>query len=213
MGQRDRARAYRRSALAPVRQRNRGAAAGSRRPDHRLLRRRGGAGSRRGVGDRRAPAAPRHPDPAGRGRLHGQRVRAHAPPRLRRPTGTARRRRPHGPRARRMTGPSAQSGAPGHTVSYLATESALPRHLAINQLEQYPPAASVDAFLAGHEIPIVEGRSCTFLYRGEADEVHLIQRIIGLPGRLPMPRLPGTDLWYGVLDLPEGSRLDYQIEI
>jgi enterochelin esterase family protein len=27
-----------------------------------------------------------------------------------------------------------------------------------------------------------------------------------------MRRLPGTDLWYGLLDLTEGSRLDYQIE-
>jgi enterochelin esterase-like enzyme len=90
----------------------------------------------------------------------------------------------------------------------------LPGHLAINLLQEQPPvdAATVDAFLARHETPIVEGRYCTFLYRGEADEVRLVQRIVGLPGRLPMRRLPGTDLWYGVLDLPEGSRLEYQIE-
>jgi len=98
------------------------------------------------------------------------------------------------------------------TVSYFAGDPALPPHLAINQLKQHPPAVSVDAFLAGHEVPVVEGSYCTFLYRGEADEVHLIQRIVGLSGRLPMSRLPGTDLWYGVLDLPEGSRLEYQIE-
>ena len=39
----------------------------------------------RGVGDRRPPAARRHADPAGRGRVHGQRLGAHASPRLRRP--------------------------------------------------------------------------------------------------------------------------------
>ena len=42
-------------------------------------------------------------DPAGRGRLHGQRLRPHAPPRLRRAPRHARRRRPHRPRPRRVT--------------------------------------------------------------------------------------------------------------
>jgi enterochelin esterase family protein len=111
-----------------------------------------------------------------------------------------------------MTRPVLHRAASHQAVSYLSGDPALPVHLAINRLKQQPSAASVDAFLAGHEIPVVQGRYCTFLYRGEADEVHLIQRIVGLPGRLPMLRLPGTDLWYGVLDLPEGSRLEYQIE-
>ena len=43
------------------------------------------------------PTCPgRHADAAGRGRLHGQRLGAHAPPRLRRAARDARRRRPHG---------------------------------------------------------------------------------------------------------------------
>jgi len=91
--------------------------------------------------------------------------------------------------------------------------------LAIDRLQrrQPPDTAAVDRFLARHEarheVPLVEGRHCTFLYRGEADEVHLVQRILGLPGQLPLRRLPGTDLWYVVLELPEGSRIEYQIEI
>src|SRR5690242_18641583 len=101
-----------------------------------------------------------------------------------------------------MTRPVLHRAAQGQAVSYFAGDAALPPHLAVNQLKQHPPAATVDAFLAGHEIPIVEGRYSTFLYRGEADEVHLIQRIVGLPGRLPLARLSDTDLWYGVLDLP-----------
>ena len=68
-------------------------------------------------------------------------------------------------------------------------------------------------FLARHEVPIVEGDRCTFLYRGEADEVHLVHRIFGLPERIPLRRLHGTDLWYLVLELPDGSRVEYQLEI
>ena len=71
----------------------------------------------------------------------------------------------------------------------------------------------MDRFLATHEVPIVEGRHCTFLFRGEADEVHLAQRILGLPSRLPMRRIGGTTLWYLVLEVPDGSRINYQIEV
>jgi enterochelin esterase-like enzyme len=86
--------------------------------------------------------------------------------------------------------------------------------LAINQLQQDPiDEAAVDRFLAAHEIPIVEGRHCTFLLRGEADEVHLAQRILGLPNRLPMRRIADSTLWYVVLKVPEGSRVNYQLEV
>ena len=87
--------------------------------------------------------------------------------------------------------------------------------LAINLLQQQDPVdeAAVDRFLAHHEIPIVEGRHVTFLYRGEADEAYLAQRILGLPGRLPMRRVSGTTLWHIVLTVPEGSRINYQIEL
>jgi enterochelin esterase-like enzyme len=87
--------------------------------------------------------------------------------------------------------------------------------LAVNQLSQQDPLdeAAVDRFLATHEVPIVEGRHCTFLLRGEADEVHLAQRILGLPSRLPMRRIGATTLWYLVLEVPDGSRINYQIEV
>jgi enterochelin esterase family protein len=88
------------------------------------------------------------------------------------------------------------------------------RRLAINRLkDRRPDAAAVDRFLARHEVPIVEGDRCTFLWRGEADEVFLVQRIVGLPDRLPLRRLWGTDLWYLVLEVPTGSRINYQIEV
>jgi enterochelin esterase-like enzyme len=89
------------------------------------------------------------------------------------------------------------------------------RKLAINRLRERRPdgPAIVDRFLARHEVPIVEGARCTFLYRGEADEVFVIHRTFGLPDHLAMRRLRGTDLWYVVLELPEGSRIEYQIEV
>ena len=101
----------------------------------------------------------------------------------------------------------------GHNTGR-ASAPALGRKLAINRLKERRPAdtAAVDRFLARNEVPIVEGARCTFLYRGEADEVWVVQRIVGLPDRMPMRRLHGTDLWYLVLELPEGSRVEYQIE-
>ena len=71
----------------------------------------------------------------------------------------------------------------------------------------------MDRFLARYQVPIVEGARCTFLYRGEADEVFLVHRIFGLPDHMPLRRLRGTDLWYVVLELPEGSRVEYQLEV
>ena len=76
--------------------------------------------------------------------------------------------------------------------------------LAINRLkERRPDAAAIDRFLARHEVPIVEGDRCTFLWRGDADSVHLVHRITGLPDRLPLRRIRGTDpVSYTHLTLP-----------
>jgi enterochelin esterase family protein len=92
---------------------------------------------------------------------------------------------------------------------------AVSRKLAITRLRERRPGdpAVIDRFLARHDVPIVEGVHCTFLYRGEADEVHLIQRTFGLPERIPLRRLYDADLWYVVIELPEGSRIEYQLEI
>lgn len=87
--------------------------------------------------------------------------------------------------------------------------------LAINRLRDRRPldGAAVDRFLARHEAPVVEGERCTFLWRGDADEAWVTQRIVNLPDRLPMRRLRGTDMWFLVVELPAGSRVEYQIEI
>jgi enterochelin esterase-like enzyme len=93
------------------------------------------------------------------------------------------------------------------------------RKLAINRLRERRPldAGTVDRFLARllarDDVPIIEGSRCTFLFRGEADEAFVVHRIFGLPDHLPMRRLRGTDLWYAVLELPSGSRVEYQLEV
>jgi enterochelin esterase family protein len=89
------------------------------------------------------------------------------------------------------------------------------RKLAINRLRERRnlDAGAIDRFLARHDVPIVEGARCTFLYRGEADEVALVHRVVGLPERIPLRRLADTDLWYVVVELPEQSRVEYQLEL
>lgn len=37
--------------------------------------------------------------------------------------------------------------------------------------------------------------------------------VIGLPRELEMHRLPGSDLWYAVIELPTGSRVEYKLEV
>lgn len=73
--------------------------------------------------------------------------------------------------------------------------------------------AAVDRFLAEHTFPIVEGRSVTFVWRGNASEVHLRHWIYGLPSSQPFRQLSGTDLWVLVFELPERSRMEYKLEI
>jgi len=87
--------------------------------------------------------------------------------------------------------------------------------LAIGELVEGPPPSKneVDAFVEDHDFPVVEGLRCTFAFRGEADAVRLRHWIFGLPSAVPLQRLAGTDLWYHVLELPEGSRVEYKLEI
>jgi len=87
--------------------------------------------------------------------------------------------------------------------------------LAINRLKEIKDlsAADVDAFLATHSVPIVEGTRCTFLYRGDADSVWLKHRVYGLPDEQRLRQVRGTDLWYVVIDLPEKSRMEYKLDV
>ncbi len=66
--------------------------------------------------------------------------------------------------------------------------------------------------LGDREFPIVEGRSVTFVYRGPADQVLLQHWIHGLQAAQPFERI-APELWVLEIDLPEGSRLEYKLEI
>lgn len=89
------------------------------------------------------------------------------------------------------------------------------RGLAISALIDGPPPtpSDIDAFLEAHTFPIVEGERCTVVFRGEAQEVRLRHWIYGLPTAEPFERIAGTDLWYHLLELPEGSRVEYKLEV
>ena len=74
-------------------------------------------------------------------------------------------------------------------------------------------AADVERFLAAHRFPLIEGATSTFVWRGEAEAVHLVHMIYGLPTRQSFVRLEGTDLWYLTLEMPARSRVEYNFEV
>ena len=73
--------------------------------------------------------------------------------------------------------------------------------------------ADVDRFIAGHSFPIVEGPSITFIYRGDADAVHLKHWVYGLPSSQDLKRVEDTNVWFLTLELPVASRVEYKFEI
>jgi len=86
--------------------------------------------------------------------------------------------------------------------------------LAIERLERPGIGpAEVAAFLAEHEFPIVEGSMVTFVYAGAASSVRLHHWVFGLASSRPFARLRGSDLWFLVMDIPEGSRVEYKLEV
>ena len=90
------------------------------------------------------------------------------------------------------------------------------RKLAINRLRDRlatSDSGAVDRFLQRHSAPIIEGRYATVLWRGEAEEVVVRHRVVGLPDPLHLRRLADTDLWHATIELPEGSRVEYQFEV
>ena len=73
--------------------------------------------------------------------------------------------------------------------------------------------ADIDRFLRENRFPLVEGRTVTFVYVGSADEVKLRHWISGLPTSQPFQRFQGSPMWTLTLDIPEGSRVEYKLEI
>ncbi len=84
---------------------------------------------------------------------------------------------------------------------------------AIDELTRAPHVSpqAIDAFLAEHSFPIIEGRQVTFVFRGMVHGVFLQHWIKGLEQQQPFHRVAGTDLWHLTLDLPRNSRIEYKI--
>lgn len=85
-----------------------------------------------------------------------------------------------------------------------------PRALTRLRSEGSSPEA-IDQLLREERVPLVEGPTCTFLWRGEADWVGVEHRMSGVPIPLPLHRLKGTDLWHASVELPRGARIQYRI--
>jgi enterochelin esterase family protein len=100
-------------------------------------------------------------------------------------------------------------------MSVAGTEGKRPKRLAINRLLDRRPLdeAMITRFIDRYGAPIVEGARTTFLWRGEADEVMVRHRVVGLADPLRLRRIKDTDLWYTTTDMPEGSRVEYQFEV
>jgi len=84
------------------------------------------------------------------------------------------------------------------------------RALARLRSEGNTPEA-IDSLLREQRIPLVEGSTCTFLWRGDADCVGIEHRTMGVPIPLPLRRLRGTDLWHASVELPRAARIQYRI--
>src|SRR5262249_38311592 len=173
-------------------------------------------GPRHRQGRRAAAARPPASAPRGRDarRADGEALRARGvrgargSREPRRAAGRLRRRRRRAP-ARRSRPPRAD-GRMTRALAEVHRNAA-----AIRALKERHPITpgDVDAFLASHSFPLVEGGTCTFVWRGEADAVTLKHWIFGLPQMQSFTRLPGTDLWYLVIELPPRSRVEYKLEV
>ena len=72
---------------------------------------------------------------------------------------------------------------------------------------------AVDAWMSRHKFPVVVGPSITFVWRGDAEAVHLKHWVFGLPSSQSLGRVDGTDVWHLTMQLPPGSRVEYKLEV
>ena len=70
-------------------------------------------------------------------------------------------------------------------------------------------SGEVDRFLEGRSLPIIDGESVTFLWRGKAKDVAVAGDMIGMRREEPMKRLEGTDLWWWETKLDSRARISY----
>lgn len=76
-----------------------------------------------------------------------------------------------------------------------------------------PDPAEIDALLAKQPVPLVEPGAVTFVYRGSAEHVDLVQFIRAGADRSPLQRVPDTDLWVLRLAVEDGGRFEYKLAL
>ena len=79
--------------------------------------------------------------------------------------------------------------------------------------EGTPDPEAVDNFVEQNQFPLIEPGHVTFVYRGQAEEVHLRSWIAGLSTAQPLEPLEGSDLWALTIELPDKSRFEYKFEV
>lgn len=94
-------------------------------------------------------------------------------------------------------------------------EPPMPESRAIGELiaETRVDPGAVYHFIESHEFPLAEPPLYTFVFRGEADAVRLRHWIRGLPTSQPFHRIERTDFWFRTVEVPDGSRVEYKIEV
>jgi enterochelin esterase family protein len=71
----------------------------------------------------------------------------------------------------------------------------------------------LDRLVFDRGFPLLAEGLTTFAYRGDVESVRLVHFGIGLPEDLHFERLGDSTWWMLALGLPEGTRLEYQLEI
>jgi outer membrane protein assembly factor BamB len=71
------------------------------------------------------------------------------------------------------------------------------------------PAAAVSRFLAGRQLPIVDGEEVVFVWRGRGADLAIAGDMIGMRREEPMHRLGKSDLWWWSTRLDRRARVSY----
>lgn len=70
-------------------------------------------------------------------------------------------------------------------------------------------AAVLNTFLAGKQLPLVDGDQVIFLWRGPGDDLAIAGDMIGMRREEPMRRVGSTDLWWWATQLDRRARVSY----
>ena len=76
-----------------------------------------------------------------------------------------------------------------------------------------PSAEAISAVSASVRFRWSSRRAVTFVWRGEAARVELLRFIHGGASRLPLRRLPGTDLWLLRVPVENEGRFEYKLSV